>query len=227
VIQLEGICRNFQLGDQEVHALTDIFLEIDEGEYISVMGPSGSGKSTLLHLIGLLDHPTASRYRMVGQDVTELTDDQLARIRRENIGFVFQFFHLIPRLTAAQNIEIPLILAGYPPTERKRRIAETVKAFGLADRAEHRPDQLSGGQRQRVAIARSTIMQPRVVLADEPTGNLDRASGRQVVELLEELHEKGVTVIVVTHDPELGDRAARQIHMVDGRITEDTQTEAH
>jgi putative ABC transport system ATP-binding protein len=227
VIQLEGICRNFQLGDQEVHALTDIFLEIDEGEYISVMGPSGSGKSTLLHLIGLLDHPTAGRYRMVGQDVTELTDDQLARIRRENIGFVFQFFHLIPRLTAAQNIEIPLILAGYPPTERKRRIAETVKAFGLADRAEHRPDQLSGGQRQRVAIARSTIMQPRVVLADEPTGNLDRASGRQVVELLEELHEKGVTVIVVTHDPELGDRAARQIHMVDGRITEDTQTEAH
>lgn len=227
MIQLEGICRNFQLGDQEVHALTDIFLEIDEGEYISVMGPSGSGKSTLLHLIGLLDHPTAGRYRMVGQDVTELTDDQLARIRRENIGFVFQFFHLIPRLTAAQNIEIPLILAGYPPTERKRRIAETVKAFGLADRAEHRPDQLSGGQRQRVAIARSTIMQPRVVLADEPTGNLDRASGRQVVELLEELHEKGVTVIVVTHDPELGDRAARQIHMVDGRITEDTQTEAH
>jgi len=227
VIQLEGICRNFQLGDQEVHALTDIFLEIDEGEYISVMGPSGSGKSTLLHLIGLLDHPTTGRYRMSGQDVTELTDDQLARIRRENIGFVFQFFHLIPRLTAAQNIEIPLILAGYPPTERKRRIAETVKAFGLADRAEHRPDQLSGGQRQRVAIARSTIMQPRVVLADEPTGNLDRASGRQVVELLEELHEKGVTVIVVTHDPELGDRATRRIHMVDGHISEDTQAETH
>ncbi|MEE9157612.1 MAG: ABC transporter ATP-binding protein [Gammaproteobacteria bacterium] len=227
MIQLESICRNFQLGDQEVHALTDIFLEIDEGEYISVMGPSGSGKSTLLHLIGLLDHPTAGRYRMSGQDVTELTDDQLARIRRENIGFVFQFFHLIPRLTAAQNIEIPLILAGYPPTERKRRIAECVKAFGLADRAEHRPDQLSGGQRQRVAIARSTIMQPRVVLADEPTGNLDRASGRQVVELLEELHEKGVTVIVVTHDPALGDRATRRIHMVDGRISEDTQTEAH
>ncbi|MBN2906817.1 MAG: ABC transporter ATP-binding protein [Rhodobacteraceae bacterium] len=222
VIQLQGIHRNFIVGDQIVHALDGIDLEIEAGEYISVMGPSGSGKSTLLNIIALLDQPTSGRYRLNGRDVTELNDEELARTRRENFGFVFQFFHLIPRLSAAENIEMPLILAGLEPALRKPRVREAVQAFGLADRADHRPDQLSGGQRQRVAIARATILRPGALLADEPTGNLDRASGVEIIDLLEGLNKQGMTLIIITHDPELGRRANRQLTLVDGAIVKDS-----
>ena len=221
MIQLTGICKDFLLGSQTIHALTDINLEINPGEYVSIMGPSGSGKSTLLNLIALLDHPTAGDYQLNGQDVTRLTDDPLAQVRRENIGFVFQFFHLIPRLTAAENIEMPLVLAGMAPQLREPRVHEAITSFGLAERAHHRPDQLSGGERQRVAIARATIMHPSVLLADEPTGNLDSNTGVQVIHLLEQLNSQGVTLIVVTHDAAMGKRARRQIKIVDGHITDD------
>jgi putative ABC transport system ATP-binding protein len=221
VIALERINRVFQVGDQQVHALRDIDLSVEAGEYLSLMGPSGSGKSTLLNILGLLDRPSAGRYLLDGRDVTGLNDEQQARVRREKIGFVFQFFHLVPRLTAQANVELPMVLGGVAPAERARRAGALLAQYGLADRAHHRPDQLSGGQRQRVAIARATVMQPAVLLADEPTGNLDRASGKEVVQILERLHEHGVTLIVVTHDPELGRRAHRQLSMVDGAIDQD------
>lgn len=218
MIELEGICRDFPVGDQVVHALTDIDLAIEQGDYVSVMGPSGSGKSTLLNIIALLDRPDAGVYRLNDVPVTTLSDDELARQRREHIGFVFQLFHLIPRLTAAQNIELPLIIAGVPPAERRDRVRVAVAASGLANRAANRPDQLSGGQCQRVAIARATIMHPRILLADEPTGNLDRASGYEIVALLESLNAEGVTLVLVTHDPALGGRARRKLVMMDGRL---------
>ena len=223
MIEFNNINRDFQVGDQQVHALRDINLKMDAGEYISIMGPSGSGKSTLLNLIGLLDRPSSGVYKLDGLDVTTLDDEEQARVRREKIGFVFQFFHLVPRLTAAVNIELPLILAGIDIDERKERVAKLIESYGLKDRAGHRPEQLSGGQRQRVAIARATIMQPSVLLADEPTGNLDQATGKEVIRLLEELTEKGVTLIMVTHDHAIGDRALRQIAMVDGKIVGDKQ----
>jgi len=179
MIEFAGVRRVFKVGDQEVAALRDIDLELVAGEYVSIMGPSGSGKSTLLNLIGLLDRPTSGIYRLDGQDVTTLDDEAQARVRSEKIGFVFQFFHLVPRLSAAMNIELPLILAGLPPEERKQRVTQLLQSYGLADRADHRPDQLSGGQRQRVAIARATSMNPLVLLADEPTGNLDRPPARK------------------------------------------------
>ena len=219
MISLRGICRHYRLGEQQLAALTDIDLDIQQGEYLSIMGPSGSGKSTLLNQIALLDRPTAGAYLLNGRNVTSLPDDELARIRRENMGFVFQFFHLIPRLTAAENIEIPMLLAGVDPALRKRKAADAISAFGLADRSAHRPDQLSGGERQRVAIARATIMQPGTLLADEPTGNLDQATGKQVIDLLEQLNREGVTLIMVTHDQAIGSRAGRRIRIVDGRIT--------
>jgi putative ABC transport system ATP-binding protein len=221
VIRLTGIGKDFQLGEQRVHALRDVNLRIEKGEYLSIMGPSGSGKSTLLNLIALLDRPSGGDYLLNGADVTGLDDDALARVRRENFGFVFQFFHLIPRLTAAENIEVPLILAGLERRQRQERVQETLAAYGLIDRADHRPDQLSGGQRQRVAIARATIMRPAVILADEPTGNLDQATGRQVINLLEALNRSGITLILVTHDADIGGHAARRIRLIDGEITED------
>ncbi len=200
LIELVGIERVFQLGDAAVHALTGLNLTIDAGEYLAVMGPSGSGKSTLLNLLGLLDRPNAGTYRLEGRDVTTLSPDEQARVRSERIGFVFQSFHLVPRLTAAENIALPMTLAGIPAKERNTRVAKALTNFGLDNRADHRPDQLSGGQRQRVAIARATIMQPALILADEPTGNLDRHTGEEVVNLLEALNASGVTLIVVTHD---------------------------
>lgn len=221
MIRLEHVHRIFQVGEQKVHALNDLMLHIGRGEYLSIMGPSGSGKSTLLNILGILDRSTSGRYLLDGTDVTSLTDDQQARTRREKIGFVFQFFHLVPRLTAEQNIELPLVLAGVSPAERKARTGRVLQAVGLEARAHHRPEELSGGQRQRVAIARATIMEPAVLLADEPTGNLDRASGKEVIEILEHLNRKGIVLIVVTHDPEIGGRARRQIRLVDGRITSD------
>jgi putative ABC transport system ATP-binding protein len=224
MIRLERLNRVFQVGDQQVHALRNVDLGIDKGEYLSLMGPSGSGKSTLLNIIGLLDRPTSGRYLLDGQDVTALTDEQQAHVRREKIGFVFQFFHLIARLSAQQNVELPMVLGGLPATERARRARALLERYGLGNRAHHRPEQLSGGQRQRVAIARATVMQPGVLLADEPTGNLDRASGQEVIGLLEALHEQGTTLIVVTHDPALGQRAHRRLRLVDGSIDQDVRT---
>ncbi len=224
LIELQGLHRLFDVGDQQVHALNDVTLNIEAGDYISLMGPSGSGKSSLLNILGLLDRPTRGIYRLAGQEITDYSDEEQARIRREQFGFVFQFFHLIPRLSAAQNIELPMVLVGIPPAERKPRVSTLLEELGLADRAHHRPEQLSGGQRQRVAIGRATIMQPQVILADEPTGNLDRASGHEVVEIIEALNQQGITLIVVTHDPELGERAKRQLHMVDGAIVNDQRT---
>jgi putative ABC transport system ATP-binding protein len=218
VIRLERINRSFMVGDETVHALRDIDLEMAAGDYLSIMGPSGSGKSTLLNILGLLDRPNSGRYFLQGTETTALNETEQAVARRDHIGFVFQSFHLIPRLTAAQNIELPLMLAGVEPAERTGRVAAVLEQLGLSDRARHRPDQLSGGQRQRVAIARATIMQPALLLADEPTGNLDKHSGDEVVQTLERLNSRGITLVVVTHDPEIGGRASRRIRMVDGAI---------
>ena len=221
MIRLTAITRTFHMGDQAVHALNDINLYIGSGEYVSIMGPSGSGKSTLLNIIGLLDRPDSGSYELDNRLITDLSETEQAQVRREKIGFVFQSFHLVPRLTAAENIELPLILSGIPQKQRQSRVAEALQAFELMQRANHRPAELSGGQRQRVAIARATIMQPSVILADEPTGNLDHQIGSEVMALLEGLHHHGTTLIVVTHDRELGARAHRQIGMRDGRILSD------
>ena len=227
LIELSGIERRFQLGDTTVNALAGLNLAIDAGEYVAVMGPSGSGKSTLLNLLGLLDRPNAGTYRLEGRDVTTLSPDEQAAVRSTRIGFVFQSFHLVPRLSAAENIALPMTLAGIAPADRKQRVARALADFGLENRADHKPDQLSGGQRQRVAIARATIMQPALILADEPTGNLDRHTGDEVVNLLEALNARGVTLIVVTHDPGMGARARRQLVMEDGRLKQDSAANAH
>ena len=204
-----------------VRALESADLTIPGGDYVAIMGPSGSGKSTLLHLLGCLDRPTSGSYRLDGREVGALGEEDLAEVRGRRIGFVFQFFHLVPRLTAAANVELPMLLAGVRPAERRERVAAALASVGLSDRADHRPDQLSGGQRQRVAIARATVMKPAILLADEPTGNLDRASGQEIIELLERMNRDGLTLVVVTHDPEVGHRARRIVRLVDGRIAED------
>jgi putative ABC transport system ATP-binding protein len=222
MIRLEDIHRDFQVGDQIVHALDDINLEINQGEYVSVMGPSGSGKSTLLNLIGLLDHPTAGQYFLNDRNVTELDEEEESHTRNQQIGFVFQAFHLVPRLTAAQNIELPLILAGRDPEERAELVDKALASMHLQDRAHHRPEQLSGGQRQRVAIARATVTEPSVLLTDEPTGNLDQHSGLDVMEALEALNNRNITLMIVTHDEVLGARSRRSIRMLDGRIESDS-----
>ena len=224
MIELQNVSRIFTVGEQQVAALREVNLNFGAGEYISIMGPSGSGKSTLLNLLGLLDRPSSGIYLLDRGDVTDLDDAQQAQVRREKIGFVFQSFHLVPRLTAAQNVELPMILAGIPAEERKARVQVLMQNYGLADRTDHKPDQLSGGQRQRVAIARATVMNPTVLLADEPTGNLDRNTGWEVLKLLEGLLEQGIALVVVTHDAEIGARAQRQIHMLDGRIVSDERS---
>ena len=221
LIELSGIERTFTLGDSQVHALRDINLQIMPGEYISVMGPSGSGKSTLLNMLGLLDRPDAGIYKLEGRDITTLNPNEQAKVRSERIGFIFQSFHLVPRLTAAGNIELPLTLAGITAGEPAKLVKQALQEYGLAERAHHLSNQLSGGQRQRVAIARATILRPAVLLADEPTGNLDRATGEEVVRLLEKLNNDGMTLIMVTHDQPLGARAHRQIKMEDGGIVSD------
>lgn len=221
MIELEKVSRIFEVGDQQVAALRNISLTLGAGEYVSLMGPSGSGKSTLLNLIGLLDRPSSGTYRLEGRNVSDLDDKQQAEVRSQKIGFVFQSFHLVPRLTAAQNVELPMMLAGVPAEERQTRVRELLQNYGLTERADHRPDQLSGGQRQRVAIARATVMNPSVLLADEPTGNLDRATGWEVMKLLENLVTQGITLVIVTHDVEIGARARRQLHMLDGKILSD------
>jgi putative ABC transport system ATP-binding protein len=221
VIELRKLTRHFKVGDQTVRALHEVDLEVADGDYLAIMGPSGSGKSTLLHLLGCLDRPTSGSYRLDGREVATLPEDDLSAVRGRKIGFVFQFFHLVPRLTAHANIELPMLLAGFVKTERHAAVTEALEKVGLADRSDHRPDQLSGGQRQRVAIARATVMNPSIILADEPTGNLDRTSGKEIIELLEGMNRDGLTLIVVTHDPEIGSRARRMIRLVDGRIDTD------
>ena len=222
MIEIAGVSRTFQVGGQPVHALRALDLTFADGVYAAIMGPSGSGKSTLLHILGLLDRPDSGHYRLDGLETTAINEERRAQLRRDRIGFVFQSFHLIPRLSAAENVELPLVLAGLAPAQRRERVTRILAAVGLADRAHHRPDQLSGGQRQRVAIARATIMAPSLILADEPTGNLDRASGREVMETLEALNAQGLTLLIVTHDAELGARAQRRIRMDDGAILPET-----
>ncbi len=222
MIELDSITRSFQVGDQSVRALRGVSVTIAAGEFVSIMGPSGSGKSTLLNLLGLLDRPDSGMYRLEGMDVTALADAEAARVRREKIGFVFQFFHLVPRLSAADNVALPMMLAGVQPTLRKERVARLLADVGLSQRASHLPGQLSGGQLQRVAIARAMSMKPALLLADEPTGNLDRSTGREVLALLEELNRRGTTLIVVTHDQEIGARAGRRIAMEDGQVVADS-----
>lgn len=210
-------------GGSEVAALDRVSLGVAEGEYLAVMGPSGSGKSTLLNVLGLLDRPDEGRYWLGGEDTATLSEPALAQLRGHRIGFVFQSFHLISRLTARENVELPLMLCGIAPAERHRRSQRLLGELGLENRAEHRPAELSGGQRQRVAIARAMAMAPRLILADEPTGNLDSRSGEEVITLLEGLNrEQGITLVVVTHDPRLGERAGRRILMNDGRISTDS-----
>jgi putative ABC transport system ATP-binding protein len=218
MIELKNASRTFHVGDALVHGLDDVSLHIAAGEYVSIMGPSGSGKSTLLNIIGILDALDSGDYILDGKHVNQLSENQQAQTRRDKIGFVFQSFHLLSRLTAAENIALPLTLAGVDKKEREQRVAEVVASLDLSDRAHHRPDQLSGGQRQRVAIARAVVTKPRVLLADEPTGNLDVASGMEVMKVLEDLNQQGITLLMVTHDTALGARAQRTIHMLDGRI---------
>ena len=221
MIRLEDLCRDFHVGDQVVHALDHVDLEIGKGDYVAIMGPSGSGKSTMLHILGLLDTPTAGHYWLDGKDTSAMHDNELAVTRQQQIGFIFQTFHLVPRMTAFENVELPLTLSGMAPDHRREKASAALESVGLGDRMKHRPDQLSGGQRQRVAIARSVVMSPGVLLADEPTGNLDTASGKEVVEIVENLNTQGLTLLVVTHDPEIGRRARRRLLLRDGRIDED------
>ena len=225
MIELQGVTRVFEVGGRPVNALRGIDLVVPDGEYLSVMGPSGSGKSTLLNLLGCLDRPTSGTYRLDGRDVTDLNDLELSRLRRHKIGFVFQAFHMVPRLTAKGNVELPMTFAGVPPEERSRRAEAALLSVGLAARMDHRPDQLSGGERQRAAIARSVVMGPTLLLADEPTGNLDSVSGGEVVALLEAMNAGGLTLVVVTHDAVLGGRARRQIRMADGAVVEERRAE--
>ena len=221
MIDLEGIRRTYIVGGSPVYALKETSLQIESGDYVSIMGPSGSGKSTLLHVLGCLDRPSGGSYRFADEEISRLTDDQLSRLRRHQIGFVFQFFHLVPRLTAAGNVELPMVFAGIPPEQRRQRVQQVLEVVGLSARAGHRPDQLSGGEQQRVAIARAVVMEPALLLADEPTGNLDSVSGREIVELMETMNRQGLTLVVVTHDPKVGDRARRRIRLSDGQVVSD------
>lgn len=222
MIDVSSVNKTFVLGDSEVHALNDINLHIEQGEYLSVMGPSGSGKSTLLNMLGLLDRPDSGRYMLNGFDTMTLDENERARVRRQEIGFVFQSYHLISRLTAKENVEMPLMLSGVPPKERRPKVDTILEKLGIAGRAHHLPNQLSGGERQRVAIGRSIVMQPSILLADEPTGNLDSRSGKEVTDILEQLNSDGLTLLVVTHDPAMGERAQRRVLMRDGAIENDS-----
>ena len=218
MIRLEGVSRSFDVGDERVHALVDVHEAIAAGDHLAIMGPSGSGKSTLLHILGCLDRPDRGVYELAGRDVARLDEAELSLVRRHTIGFVFQFFHLVPRLTAVENVELPMVFAGVEARERRARAMDRLRVVGLEPRAAHRPDQLSGGERQRVAIARATVLGPKLLLADEPTGNLDTASGRHVLELLEQMNADGLTLVVVTHDPAVARRARRVLVLKDGRV---------
>jgi putative ABC transport system ATP-binding protein len=220
MIELDGVYRTYAMGGHTLHALNDVSETVEAGDYLAVVGPSGSGKSTLLNVLGCLDRPSRGVYRLDGEDVGSLSEEELSSIRRHKIGFVFQSFHLISRLDAAENVAFPMVFAGVPRAERRERVAAALAAVGLEERAGHRPAELSGGEQQRVAIARATVMRPQLLLADEPTGNLDSSSGRHVMDVLEGMNADGLTLIVVTHDPAMASRANRALVMEDGRVVQ-------
>ncbi|MDH7913016.1 ABC transporter ATP-binding protein [Winogradskyella sp. SYSU M77433] len=222
VIEIRNIIRDFKLGQETVHVLKGIDLDIKRGEYVAIMGPSGSGKSTLMNLLGCLDTPTAGSYILNGKDVSQMTDDELADIRNTEIGFVFQTFNLLPRTTALDNVALPMVYAGKSKKEREERAAEVLTDVGLADRMDHKPNQLSGGQRQRVAVGRALVNKPSIILADEPTGNLDSKTGTEIMALFDQIHASGNTVIMVTHEEEIAEHAKRVIRLRDGLIESDT-----
>jgi putative ABC transport system ATP-binding protein len=221
IVRLENVTRVYQVGASEVRALDGVTLHIHAGDFVALMGPSGSGKSTLLNVIGCLDRPTSGAYFLEGEPVQALSEDRLAEVRRRTMAFIFQAYHLVPRMTAIRNVELPLILSGVEPSERRGRARAALESVGLAGRFEHRPDQLSGGERQRVAIARAMVTRPRVLLADEPTGNLDSRTGAEIVAVLEKLNEGGLTIALVTHDPGVASHARRLLRMRDGRLLSD------
>jgi putative ABC transport system ATP-binding protein len=221
LIEVENVTKRYDMGKESIFALDDVSLSIDANQYVAIMGPSGSGKSTLMNIVGCLDRPTSGEYRLRDRSVAQLSDDELARIRNEEIGFVFQTFNLMPRSDALRNVELPLIYAGEPASRRRQRALEALERVGLADRAAHRPSELSGGQRQRVAVARALVNSPSILLADEPTGNLDTKTGKEIMELFRRLHDRGQTLIVVTHEGSIARRAQRIVRLLDGRIEAD------
>jgi len=225
VIAVRDLTRSYEMGAEVVQALRGLDLEIRRNEYVAIMGPSGSGKSTLMNMIGCLDSPTGGEYWLNGFRVSELADDELARIRNKEIGFVFQTFNLLPRATALHNVELPLVYAGMGAKDRVARATEALRQVGLADRMHHRPNELSGGQRQRVAVARALVNDPSIILADEPTGNLDSATSTEIMALFEDLYTGGQTIVLVTHEHDIAEHAARQVHLKDGRVEQDFLTE--
>ncbi len=225
LIRIEDIWRSYPMGGETVHALRGVSFDVHRNEYIAIIGPSGSGKSTLMNLIGCLDTPTKGRYLLNGRLVSEMREDELARVRNTEIGFIFQTFNLLARQTAERNVELPLIYSGVPPAERRERAMRALEAVGLADRRHHRPNELSGGQRQRVAIARALVTNPSILLADEPTGNLDTHTGEEILKLFNHLHAEGNTIVMVTHNPEIAERAKRVVSILDGLISSDESYE--
>ena len=221
VIQVSGLHKNYRMGSDTIHALNGVDCAIRENEYVAVMGPSGSGKSTLMNIIGCLDRPTTGEYWLSGENVSKLGDRSLARVRNRRIGIVFQTFNLLPRATALQNVEIPLMYGGVGRRQRRARARETLDRVGLNDRMKHKPSELSGGQRQRVAVARALVNEPEILLADEPTGNLDSRTGEDIMDLFDALHQAGQTIILVTHESHIADRAHRHVHLHDGVVTQD------
>ncbi len=226
IIRTQNLTRKYQMGDEEVHALSGVSLEIEKGDYVAIMGPSGSGKSTLMNLLGCLDSPSSGEYWLNEQAVSSLTDDELARVRNKEVGFVFQTFHLLPRYTALENVQLPLVYSNVNPEERLKRAQQVLKEVDLTDRMQHKPNELSGGQRQRVAVARALINSPSILLADEPTGNLDSNTGKEILALFDRLHKTGHTIILVTHDAEVASHARRVIRLRDGKVEEDRINEA-
>jgi putative ABC transport system ATP-binding protein len=226
LIETRELWKTYKMGAEEIHALRGVSLQIEKGEYVAIMGPSGSGKSTLMNLIGCLDTPTRGSYILNGKQVSEMNDDELARIRNEEIGFVFQTFNLLPRATALHNVELPLIYAGMPAKERQERARAALERVELGDRVGHRPNELSGGQRQRVAIARALVNNPSILLADEPTGNLDSKTGAEIMRLFDRLHEAGNTIVLVTHEADIAEHAHRIVHIRDGQISDDVRRAA-
>ncbi len=222
LISIRDLHRIYQVGDQEVRALDGVDLDIAQNEYVAIMGPSGSGKSTLMNILGCLDSPSQGSYNLKGNEIAKMSDDELARIRNQEIGFVFQTFNLLPRADALHNVELPLVYAGLKHEERRRRAKEALELVGLGDRMKHKPNELSGGQRQRVAIARALVNKPAIILADEPTGNLDSRTGEEIMNAFENIWMQGNTVILVTHEPEIAEHARRVVRMKDGRIESDT-----
>ncbi|MAW63861.1 MAG: macrolide ABC transporter ATP-binding protein [Acidobacteria bacterium] len=226
LIETRDLWKTYTMGSEEIHALRTVSMRIERGEYVAIMGPSGSGKSTLMNLIGCLDTPTKGSYLLNGHEVRELDDDELARIRNEEIGFVFQTFNLMPRATAFHNVELPLVYAGVSGKERRTRALDALARVELADRVGHRPNELSGGQRQRVAVARALVNNPSILLADEPTGNLDSKTGLEIMALFERLHASGNTIVLITHEPDVAEYAHRVIHLRDGQVEEDVTRSA-